>query len=323
MTYKIMLTDSIYPDTSIEMAELEAIGARIVRPKGIDAASLLETGHDCDGILCDYASIDKTVIAGLGKCKVIAEAGIGVNNIDLEAAAAKGIKVANVPHYCLREVADHAMALFLACARKLLPYDRDIRAGKWDKLEHAPIYRLAGQNFCLFGFGAIARKVAARARAFEMQVHAFDPFLPDEAFAAEGVSRVSSLEKLARIADVFSIHAPLTDDTRGIVGRDVFSTMKAGCIVLNTSRGGLVAEQDLVDALAAGKIAAAGLDVLQSEPPKPDSPLLRMNNVVLTPHCGFFSNESDEELRRTMAREVVRTLTGGEPLSWVNRKYFS
>lgn len=322
MKFKIMLTDSIHPDVDVEMSELGKIGAEIVRPKDISPESLIETGHDCDGILCDYALLTREVLAGLTKCRIIAEAGIGVNNIDLEAAARKGIKVANVPHYCLREVAEHTMALFLACARKLTPYDRAIRAGRWEKLEYAPLRRAAGQTFCLCGFGSIAQQVAVRAQAFEMQVCAYDPFLPEEVFVKNKVRRIDFLEDLARLADVFCIHTPLTDNTHGLINHAVFNVMKTNAIVINTSRGGVVAEQDLIEALATGRIAAAGLDVLQNEPPAKDNPLLTMDNVVLTPHCGYFSEDSDLELRRTMAQEVVRVLTGGDPVSWVNRKFF-
>ncbi|MDL2253962.1 C-terminal binding protein, partial [Ruminococcaceae bacterium OttesenSCG-928-I18] len=191
--YTVMLTDTVYPDATLEAEELKKVDAEIVRPKDTSVQSLIETGKNCDGILCDYVEITAEVIAGLNQCKAIAVAGIGVNNIDLKAAAEKGIKVANVPHYCLGEVADHAMALFLACAKKVTRFNKAVDAGRWDPLEFPPVYRLADQNFCIFGFGSIARKAAKRAQGFEMDVYAYDPYLPDEVFASHGVKRVGSL----------------------------------------------------------------------------------------------------------------------------------
>ena len=224
---KVLLTDTAYPDTFVEMKELEKIGAELVRPENISTDALIEAGRDCDGILCDYAEINAEVIRNLDKCKIIAEAGMGVDNIDLEAAAANRIMVANVPHYCVGEVADHAMALFLSCTKKIVAYNRDVTAGRWNCTAHAPIYRLAGRKFCCFGLGRIASKVAKRAQAFEMDVYAYDPFLPDAIFEAAGVTRVDSLESLAAMADVFSIHVPPTPETRGIINRDIFNLMLA------------------------------------------------------------------------------------------------
>lgn len=322
MQYKIMLTDSAHMDISIEMLEFTKINAEIVRPKDMSKESLLETGHDCDAILCDYALIDNDVIKGLTQCKIIAVAGIGVNTIDLVAATQKGIKVSNVPDYCLCEVAEHAMALFLACVRKIPLYDQAVRKGLWHSVEYAPISRIAGKKFGLFGFGSIAQKLAARAQAFEMQVYAYDPFQSDEVFARCNVEKAESLEQLATLVDVFSIHTPLTDATSGSVNHKIFTLMKPHCIVLNTSRGGVVVEQDLIEALMSGEIAAAGLDVLQTEPPNKDNPLFAMQNVVLTPHCAFYSEDSDAESRDRRAKDVVRTLLGGDPVSWVNKGDF-
>lgn len=319
---KIMMTDTAYPDTLVEMIELQKINAEIVRPRDLSAAALIEAGHDCVGVMCDYANMTAEVLDGLKQCKVISEAGMGVDNIDLQAAAKRGIKVANVPHYCVGEVADHAMALFLACAKNIPLYNKDVKSGKWDCTAYSPMYRIAGQNFCCFGFGQIARKVAERAKAFEMHVFAYDPFLPDTIFEKLGVERLHSLEELAAKADVLSLHVPPTPETKGIINRDIFNLMKPTAILVNVARGALVNNVDLAEALRNGKIRAAGLDVQEQEPPTADCPLLGLENTVLTPHSAFNTVQAEDELRRTQAAEIVRTLTEGEPVSWVNKALF-
>lgn len=321
--FKIMMTDTEFPDTLTEERILNKIDGVLVRPKDTGVSSLIETGRDCDAIMCDYAEISAEVISGLEKCKIIVVAGMGVDNIDLEAAAKKQIKVANIPSYCIGEVADHAMALFLACVKKIVRYDRDVKAGIWNSQTYTPIYRLAGMKFCCFGLGKISRKVAKRAQAFDMDVYSYDPYLPDSVFEEAGVTRVRSLEDLASIADVFSIHVPASAQTKGIINQSLFRLMKPTCIVLNVARGALVDTDDLAKALAEGQITAAGIDVQENEPPLPSrNPLAALENVVLTPHVAYMSVDAEQELRETMAEEIVRTLTEGRPLSWVNEKMF-
>lgn len=322
--YKILLTDTEFPDTSVEETILKKIKGILVRPKSTNTNDIIEAGRDCDAIMCDYASINEAVISKLQKCKIIVVAGMGVDNVDLKAAAKKGIKVANVPSYCIGEVADHAMALFLACAKKIVRYDKDVKAGIWNSQSYTPIYRLAGLNFCCFGFGKISRKVAQRAKAFEMNVFSYDPYLPDSIFEENGVTRISSLKELAQLADVFSIHIPASSDTKGIIDQAIFSQMKPSCIVINVARGSLVNTEDLAHALSKHKIMAAGIDVQENEPPLPDyNPLSTLDNVVLTPHVAYMSVDAECELRTTMAEEIVQSLLKGYPKSWVNKKYFT
>lgn len=318
-----MMTDTEFPDTLMEERILKKIDGVLVRPKDTSSSSLIETGRDCDAVMCDYAEISEEVLSGLEKCKIIVVAGMGVDNVDLAAAAKRKIMVANIPSYCIGEVADHAMALFLACAKKIVRYDRDVKAGIWNSQTYTPIYRLAGMNFCCFGFGKISRRVAKRAQAFDMKVYSYDPYLPDSVFEEAGVTRVRSLEELASMADVFSIHVPASAQTKGIVNQSVFRLMKPTCIVINVARGALVNTDDLAAALIRGQIMAAGIDVQENEPPIPGhNPLSMLENAVLTPHVAYMSVDAEQELRETMAEEVVRALTGSRPLSWVNEKLF-
>jgi D-3-phosphoglycerate dehydrogenase len=246
--------------------------------------------------------------------------GIGVNNIDVEAASEKGIFVANIPDYCFGEVADHAMALMLSCLRKVVPYSQQVKSGVWNLNKGRPIQRLSSLVFGSYGFGNIAQATCARAKAFEMDVVAFDPYQQDSVFEKAGVRRATDWESFLREADVLSIHAPLTDETRGIINKDTLKIMKKSAYLINTARGPLINEDDLYDALVSGEIAMAGLDVLVKEPPSPDLKLLTLENAIITPHASFYSDQAEIELREKAVNQVVLTLTQGEPKYCVNRK---
>lgn len=322
--YKVMFIDKGVPDLSVEKEILKKINAEIVVPKSVEESDLIDCGKDCDFIMVDHDPIPKSLIDRLDKCKAIIRLGIGYNNVDVEAASAKGIMVANCPDYCQDEVADHALALTLTCARKTAAFNTAVRKGMWDVKALGPIYRLRGRLFAIYGFGSIARKVAVRAAAFGFDVAAFDPYIPESVFAEAGVKKAGSLEDLAAAADVFSIHAPLTNETKGSVNMSIFRKMKPACILINTSRGSLVNEADLAEALEKKVIAMAGLDVLIDEPPAPDSRLLSLENVILTPHVSFYAEESDVDLRVKTAEEIVYIAGEGHPhiKSFVNKKDF-
>lgn len=317
--FKVMMTDCIFPDQDVERAELATIDAELVLAPDTEVATLVEVGRDCDAILNVYAQVPAEVIRTLEKCQVIARSGIGVNTIDLDAAGEKGIMVANVPDYCLDEVADHAMALFLALARKIVPLGESVKDSRWSFGDAKPIVRIQGKTFGLFGFGAIARRVAKRAQSFDMKVIAYDPYVPAKVFAATGVGQVESLDEFFAASDYLSLHAPLTEQTNRVMNAGAFARMKDTAILINTSRGPLIDEDDLLVALQDGAIAAAGLDVLADEPPKLPSQLAALGNVIITPHAAFYSEESMVELRQKSVGEIIHTLTEGTPLHWVNR----
>ena len=322
MKYKVMITDTCFPDTDIERNELEKIDAELIVSEGTDEKTLIETGKDCDGIIFDYAQITDEILSNLPKCKVAARYGIGVNTIDIDAASRNGIMVANVPDYCLDEVSDHAIALSLACSRRITQYNDRTKNKEWDVTSIGPVYRMEGKNFCLYGLGNIAQKVAAKAKVFNFNIFAYDPYVGDEIFKKASVKRVESLEELASIADVLSIHAPLTAETKFSINADIFKLMKKNSILINTSRGPVVNEKDLIEALKQKMIMGAGLDVLMEEPPKENSELLELDNVIVTPHVAFYSAEAEEELRRRVAREVIYGITEGAPHSFINKEAF-
>jgi D-3-phosphoglycerate dehydrogenase len=254
-------------------------------------------------------------------CKVIVRYGIGFDNIELAAAGKKGIYVCNVPHYCSEEVADHTLALILAAARKLIQIDTNVRSGNWEFMNSGSILCLNGKTLGLMGCGQIAKRVAARALAFGMKVIGFDPWVDRTALQDVGIEKVE-LAELCRRSDAISLHLPLNENTHHIVNAELLRQMKEGLILVNTSRGGLVNAQDLAVAIDEKRIAVACLDVLEQEPPQAEHPLMNRENVILTPHYAYFSDESLPRLQALAAEEVSRVLRGQEPFFPVNRKWF-
>jgi D-3-phosphoglycerate dehydrogenase len=262
------------------------------------------------------------VIENLNKCRLIALTGIGYDNVDITAATEKSICVANVPYYCLDEVSDHAMALILACARKFYKLFPDIKSGKWstqaDYLSALkPLHRLSGQTLGLIGFGNIARTLVPKARAFNFRIITYAPHVPNILFETFKVESVE-LDQLLEQSDFVSMHTALTPETKHMMGLQQFKKMKPTAYFINTARGELVNEKALYTALSDGLIAGAGLDVLESEPPDCDNPLLKLNNVLITGHSAYYSEESREELFKWPWEEVARILQGEWPHGLVN-----
>lgn len=319
MRYKILMTDCIFKDQQIEQDMLQKIDAELVVAQKNDEKTLAGLANDVDGILVTYARITRVVIEAANKCKIIVRTGIGLDNIDITAATAKRIMLANVPDYCTLEVADHTIALMLNCLRKIMHYANAVKGGTWDINIGKPIQRINGMVLGLYGFGNIARAVASRAQAFGMRVVAFDPYVETSVFKKANVSRISSFKQFVSSIDVLSLHAPLTEENQGIINYDVFSHMKQSSYLINTSRGGLINEADLCEAIDNGKISGCGLDVMQTEPGDVHSPLLKYSMVCITPHVAFYSFESDIELRTKSVEQIVLALTQGQPKYFVNK----
>jgi D-3-phosphoglycerate dehydrogenase / 2-oxoglutarate reductase len=251
------------------------------------------------------------------KCRIIARYGIGVDTIDLEAATRAGIIVTNNPTYCIEEVAEHTMALVLACARKVALYDRLVRAGRWEVPPGKPIMRLAGRTLGLVGFGNIARQVAVRAAAFGMRILFADPFVKEEPF--EIAARKVEFDELLRESDFVSVHPPLTRETRKMINDEALANMKPTAFLVNCSRGPVVDTEALVRALDAKRIAGCALDTVDPEP-LPDSHALRgRDDVIITPHVAWYSEQALVGLQAGAPGEVRRVLTGEWPVNVVNR----
>jgi D-3-phosphoglycerate dehydrogenase len=314
----VAITDHVFPDLDQERALLDSAGhtlrfdANAATPEEVAAAI-----QGADAVLNCYAPMPAEVIRTLERCVVIARYGIGLDTIDLDVATEKGIVVTNVPDYCIDEVSDHALALILSLARGVARLDRRVRSGSWTPSDAGPLHRLRGLTAGLVGFGRIARALAAKLAPVGFRVVTYDPFVPAEAIREAGAEPMT-LEELLRAADVVSVHAPLTEDSRHLIGAAELALMKPRAIVVNTSRGPLIDLDALRRALDDGRLGGAGLDVLEAEPPAPDDALLRRDDVVITPHAAFYSEESVKELQRKAVEQVIEALAGRTPPYAVN-----
>jgi D-3-phosphoglycerate dehydrogenase / 2-oxoglutarate reductase len=309
----IAVTDSVFPSLDPAMKALARVDPEMRMSKSTGADDILAVARDADAILVTYAKLPGELLTQLTRCKAIGRFGLGVDNIDVPAAAARGIVVTYVPDYCMQEVSDHAMALLLALARKVPFSNKLVQAGRWEMPAVAPLRRLEGQVLGLIGFGNIPRALAPKAKAFGLKVVAYDPYAAKDVFASAGVESVSFDDLLAR-SDFISVHAPLMPATRGLVNAAAFAKMKRGALIVNTARGPLIDEPALVAALDSGHLGGAALDVVTTEPLAKDSPLIGRDNVILTPHTAFYSVEALEELQTKCASDVARVLSGEKPV---------
>ena len=309
----IAVTDSPFPSLDPAKAALARIDPELRVAKSASADDVLAVARDADAILVTYAKLPGDLLRQLRRCKAIGRFGLGVDNIDVAAAAELGITVTYVPDYCMQEVSDHAMALLLALARKVPQSNALVQAGRWEMPAVVPIHRLAGRVLGLVGFGNIPRELAPKAKAFGLRVVAHDPYVSQQVLDAAGVERVS-FDQLLEISDFVSIHAPLLSATRGLFNAEVFRKMKKGARLINTARGPLVDEDALVAALDSGQLAGAALDVVVVEPLPKDSKLIGHDNVILTPHAAFYSVEALNELQTKCAADVARVLSGEPPV---------
>jgi D-3-phosphoglycerate dehydrogenase len=311
-----MITDCDHGSIQEEREEFDRIGAELVLVQAQEEKDLILSCKEADGLLNQYALLTRRVLENLPKCKVVARYGVGVDSVDLRAATDLGIVVANVPDYCMDEVANQTIAMLLTLIRKTAFFDQKVKSGQWDFHSGIPIYRTKGKTMGLIGCGKIGLEVAKRISAFGVRVIVFDPYLEK---TPEGVE-LRDLDTVLRESDFISIHCPLNDSTRHLIGEKAFKKMEKRPLLINTSRGPIIEEKALIQALKGGEISGAGLDVLEKEPPDPQSPLLKMDNVILSPHSSFYSEESISELKRRTAKNVLEVLTGRWPGSVVNRE---
>jgi D-3-phosphoglycerate dehydrogenase len=310
---RVVITDCDHATIEPELAVLRG-RADVTRHQRNDEAGLVELCRDADGIITQYGRFTAAVLTTLARCRVIARYGVGVDTVDLDAATARGIVVANVPDYGTDEVSNHAIGMILALHRQLLGYDRAVRAGRWDFQTGAPIARLTGLTLGIVGFGRIGSAVARKLRPFGLACLATDPYVAD---IPDWVERVPLPTLLAR-ADVVTLHCPLTAETRHLIDATALARMKPSAVLVNTARGAVVDPVALTAALEAGRLRGAGLDVLEEEPLPAGGPLARLDNVILSPHAAFYSEGSLVELKRKAAEAVVDVLEGRQPRSVVN-----
>ncbi len=319
MSFEVLIADDRYADYKEETAVLNPLGTNVTFTKTADPAALLHAARNSDAIIVNLASMPASVINGLTRCRIISRYGVGYDNVDVAAATAKGIWVTNVPDYCGEDVSDQAFALLMSCVRNVARRDRDVRSGIWDVSKGSPQWRVQGKTFVFCGFGQIARVLHRKLAGFEPgRVLVYDPYLDEETIRSLGAKKVD-WETALKNGDYFSIHMPLTDQTRGMFNAEAFKMMKSTAMIINTSRGPIIDEKALYDALAAGVINSAGLDVFAREPINADNPLLTLDNVTFSGHTGWYTEESQSELKRKAAENVRDVLTDNKPKYAVNK----
>ena len=314
--YRVVITECDHGSIEEEKGELGRIGSELILAQVREEEDLIRVCKDADGLINQYALLTRRVLEHLPNCKVVSRYGVGVDSVDLKAATDLGIIVANVPDYCIDEVSNQTIAMILTLIRKTAFFDQKVKANQWDFHLGIPIYRIHGKTLGLIGCGKIGLEVAKKISAFGVKVIAFDPYLQK---VEEGVE-LTDFDTVLKKSNFISIHCPLNESTRHLMGERAFKKMEKKPILINTSRGPIVDEKALIQALVEGRVSGAGLDVLEKEPPDPQNLLLKMENVILSPHVGFYSVESISELKRRTAENVSAVLSGKSPRSVVNRE---
>ena len=318
--YKVVVINPGYETYDIERELLEPLGAEVIVPeKDCDTEDLIiSTAADADAILVREGPVTARVIEALKNLKVIARYGVGVDNVDLEAARQRKIYGCIVPNYGNEDVSDHAMALLLACIRTLPIRDKNVRDGVFETDIVSEIHRTTGRNLGIIGYGKIARVFHRKWQGFlPARVLIYDPFVDADTIAKAWAEKVE-IDTLLEEADYISIHAPLTPETRHLIDESALIKMKSTAVIVNTSRGAIIDTMALAKALEDGQIFAAGIDVFEKEPLPVDHPLVSVPNVILTPHLAWYSKESTRDLQTGAAMEVKRVLSGEQPQNWAN-----
>lgn len=312
--FRVLLTDYAWNDLDIERAALADVGAELVVAPTSDAPTLASLASDVDAIMTNWAKVPASVIQAATRCRIVARLGIGLDNIDVAFCSERGILVTNVPDYCLIEVAEHALALILALGRKVAFYHALAQRGRYDLRAGLPIERMEGQTLGIIGLGAIGSVLARKAQGIGLNVIATGR-APRATPSAISWCR---LDELLQVSDYVSLHVPLVPSTRHLIGARELALMKPTAYLINTARGGLVDHAALARALAENRLAGAGLDVQEPEPPDLTQPPWCDPRVIVTPHVAFVSNASLANLRRRAARQVADVLVGRRPEHVVN-----
>lgn len=312
--YKVLLTDYAWPELNIERETLQSVGAALVVAAATDPESLAAEAADADAIMTNWVRVPGSVLRAAPKCRIVSRLGIGLDNIDVAAATELGMLVTNVPDYCLIEVAEHALALLFALGRKVALYHHQTKSGRYDLAAGPPLERLEGQTLGIVGFGNIGRKLAEKAAPLGFKILATSR-TPKPVAGVE----FCALEDLLARSDYVSLHVPMSPATRHLIGREQLARLKPSAYLINTARGGLIDNAALAEALAAGRLAGAGLDVQDPEPPDLHQAPWNDPRVIVTPHAAFVSRQSLANLRARASRQVADVLEGKRPENVVNR----
>ena len=311
-----------YPTLDYARARLAEADGTVEALHDESPRALEEAVRHADAVVVLARRLDRAAIRAMERCRLILTLSVGYDCVDLNAATERLIPVSNTPAYCTDEVATHALALLLALARKLPLILPRTRAGEWDYNFTRPLYGLRGRLLGIVGLGRIGRALVPKARALGLRVAAYDPYVDDDLFALLGVQPCHELEPLLRDADYLSIHAPLTAETRRMIDAAALALMKPTALLINTARGPIVDEAALAAVLREGRLGGAGIDVLETEPPSPDNPLLSLENALVTPHVAWYTEESHEADMVQAMDELLRALQGKRPRWAVNPEVF-
>jgi D-3-phosphoglycerate dehydrogenase len=308
---RVLVTDAEYESLDIETEVVTGAGHELLVARCRTPADVIAAAADVDALIVQYAPVPAEVLEALPRLRLVSRYGVGVDAVDLDAARARGVWVCNVPDYGTAEVALHAVAMLLALLRDLAGHDRAVRSGRWDYRAGGRLQRPGGLTLGVVGLGRIGRMTMERAAPWFGRCVGYDPHLPDAAWP-DGVERVGLDELFAR-SNAVTLHLPLTPENRGLVGTDLLGRMPPGSFLVNTARGGLVDPDAVVRALEEERLAGAALDVLPEEPPPPEHPLLAHPRALVTPHVAWYSEQSEVELRRKAAENVVTWARTGRP----------
>jgi len=314
----IVVTDYNFPDLALETAILAQGGCGIVGHHCATEAELVAAVADADVVITQFARVNANVVAAMSRARAIVRYGIGVDNVDLDAARARGIPVSNIPDYCIDEVADHTLAFMLGLTRQVVTHTADLRAGQWRlAVPVTGMSALRGQTVGVVGFGRIGREVVGRLRGFKCQVLVHDPVVPAAEIRVAG-AEAADLETLLARSDILSLHCPSSAATRRLVRADSLARMKRGALLINVARGDLVDTAALVDALTSGQLGAAALDVFDPEPLPLDHALRKLPNVIIAPHIASVSPTAVKALREGAAARALAAARGELPPNVVN-----
>jgi len=318
---RIAIIDGGYASYAMEREIATGVGARVEVRQCRGEQDIIEFARDADAIIARQGLVTADVIEALERCRIIVRYGTGVDNVDVGAATAHGIVVANVVGFGTHEVAEHAIALLLAGARRIVAHDRAVRDGAWDIGPADPIHRIHGAVLGLVGFGAIGRAVHRKLRGFELATLVHDPFVLEKDVRAGGAEPVT-LQKLLRQSDLISLHAPAAAASHHLIDAEALRLVKPSAVLVNTARGALVDTDALLEALDEGRLAAAGLDVHEEEPLPADHPIRGCERAILLDHAGWYSEESTEALQHGAIQAVVAVLRNERPVSVVNPEVY-
>lgn len=318
--FKVVVTDYTYENLNIEREILSGIDGVVIEDYQYrKSEDVIKIAADCDVLVVQYADVNRAVIESLKKCRMIIRYAIGVDNIDLKAATENGIMVVNVPDYGIDEVSTYTIALLLCAVRKLPQTIDMIRDKKWNYAITKPMYRTAGKTVGLVGLGRIPSSVAKKLSGFDMNIIAYDPFVSKEHANSIGVQLVS-FDRLLRESDYISVHCPLTAETRHLFNEEAFAMMKPTAYFVNTARGAIVDSDALYNALKNDRLAGAAIDVTEQEPLPADSHLRELENLIITPHIAWYTEDSIDSLKEKLANEIVRVSRGERPINVVNKE---